>query len=137
MSFQKPGSRSQSAFGVSFKSRNRPSQDDNAPSTSGRQEPVHDEPPFKRAKLSLPVARYKRQILYLLETHATVVIVGETGCGKTTQIPQYLHKAGWTAEGYQVSACSHEAICYAYKQPHIDHHTLEGLSSQATHAGYA
>eukprot|EP00877_Chromochloris_zofingiensis_P010555 jgi/Chrzof1/5753/Cz16g14170.t1 len=102
MSFQKPGSRSQSAFGVSFKSRNRPSQDDNAPSTSGRQEPVHDEPPFKRAKLSLPVARYKRQILYLLETHATVVIVGETGCGKTTQIPQYLHKAGWTAEGYQV-----------------------------------
>jgi pre-mRNA-splicing factor ATP-dependent RNA helicase DHX16 len=27
------------------------------------------------------------------------VIVGETGSGKTTQIPQYLHEAGYTAKG--------------------------------------
>mgnify|MGYP003329868526 CR=1 FL=1 len=47
-----------------------------------------------------PVADFERRaLLFLVETHAGVVIVGHTGCGKTTQIPQYLHEAGWTAEG--------------------------------------
>ena len=32
-----------------------------------------------------------------MEQHATLVIVGETGSGKTTQIPQYLAEAGWAA----------------------------------------
>ena len=37
----------------------------------------------------------RREILYLVEHHATTVIVGETGSGKSTQIPQYLLEAGW------------------------------------------
>ena len=40
--------------------------------------------------------------MYLLEKFQTVVIVGETGCGKSTQIPQYLVEAGWGADGYKV-----------------------------------
>jgi Zn-dependent alcohol dehydrogenase len=44
----------------------------------------------------------RRELLYLVERHATVIVVGETGCGKTTQIPRFLHEAGWTAEGHQV-----------------------------------
>lgn len=30
----------------------------------------------------------RSHILYLLETHRCLVIVGETGCGKSTQVPQ-------------------------------------------------
>ena len=30
------------------------------------------------------------------------MIVGETGCGKSTQIPQYLHRAGWAPQGLQI-----------------------------------
>lgn len=29
----------------------------------------------------------------------TVIVIGETGSGKTTQIPQFLHDAGWTDRG--------------------------------------
>jgi len=32
-------------------------------------------------------------------------MVGQTGCGKTTQLPQYLFEAGWAADG-RVIACT-------------------------------
>lgn len=38
----------------------------------------------------LPVFKYRTAILYLVETRATTIIVGETGSGKTTQIPQVI-----------------------------------------------
>lgn len=47
----------------------------------------------------LPIFKHREQVLYLLENFRTVIIVGETGSGKTTQIPQYLHEAGWTGGG--------------------------------------
>ncbi|CAI5485067.1 unnamed protein product [Closterium sp. Yama58-4] len=53
----------------------------------------------------LPVFKHREAILYLVETHAVSVVVGETGSGKTTQIPQYLVAAGWAAGG-RVVACT-------------------------------
>ncbi|CAI5495714.1 unnamed protein product [Closterium sp. Naga37s-1] len=53
----------------------------------------------------LPVFKHREGILYLMETHAVTVVVGETGSGKTTQIPQYLVEAGWAAGG-RVVACT-------------------------------
>ena len=46
----------------------------------------------------LPVAKARDQLLYLLEKHQVVVVVGETGSGKSTQIPQYLMEAGYAEE---------------------------------------
>ncbi|THH20964.1 hypothetical protein EW146_g488 [Bondarzewia mesenterica] len=53
----------------------------------------------------LPVFKHRDKILYCVENYQVVIVVGETGCGKTTQIPQYLHEAGWAAEG-NVIACT-------------------------------
>ena len=38
----------------------------------------------------LPIFKTRDAILHLVETRATTVLVGQTGCGKTTQVPQYL-----------------------------------------------
>jgi len=46
----------------------------------------------------LPVAAAREQLLYLMEQHQVVVVVGETGSGKSTQIPQFLMEAGYADE---------------------------------------
>ncbi|KAK4427729.1 Pre-splicing factor ATP-dependent RNA helicase DEAH1 [Sesamum alatum] len=48
---------------------------------------------------TLPVYPYRDELLQAVNDHQVLVIVGETGSGKTTQIPQYLHEAGYTARG--------------------------------------
>lgn len=59
---------------------------------------------LSQQRASLPIFASREKILWLLERHSTLVLVGETGSGKSTQVPQYLHEAGWTAEG-RVVAC--------------------------------
>jgi len=61
--------------------------------------------PLTTQRQRLPIYTNRLHILYLLEHYRTVVIVGETGCGKSTQIPQYLFEAGW-ADGGRVVACT-------------------------------
>jgi ATP-dependent RNA helicase DDX35 len=53
---------------------------------------------YKPAAL-LPIAQLKDSLLYTIENYQVTIIVGETGSGKTTQIPQYLYNSGWMANG--------------------------------------
>mmetsp|Transcript_34742 Transcript_34742/g.64848 ORF Transcript_34742/g.64848 Transcript_34742/m.64848 type:complete len:1105 (-) Transcript_34742:639-3953(-) len=39
---------------------------------------------------SLPAAEHKEALLEAVEHHQVVLVAGETGCGKTTQVPQFL-----------------------------------------------
>lgn len=43
----------------------------------------------------LPMYPYRDSLLEAIAEHQIIIIVGETGSGKTTQIPQYLYEAGY------------------------------------------
>ncbi|ETN40477.1 uncharacterized protein HMPREF1541_04754 [Cyphellophora europaea CBS 101466] len=51
----------------------------------------------------LPISQHKQSILYAIETTHFTIIVGETGSGKTTQIPQFLQQAGWCKDGKAIA----------------------------------
>ncbi|KAL6537354.1 Pre-mRNA-splicing factor ATP-dependent RNA helicase DEAH1 [Orobanche minor] len=48
---------------------------------------------------TLPIYPHRDDLLQAVNDHQVLVIVGETGSGKTTQIPQYLHEAGYSKRG--------------------------------------
>lgn len=45
-------------------------------------------------KKKLPISDYESQIIDMLSKNRVFILVGETGCGKTTQIPQFLLRSG-------------------------------------------
>ena len=47
-------------------------------------------PDFVRYRRSLPIHKFREQILHQIEQQQVVIIAGSTGCGKTTQVPQYI-----------------------------------------------
>lgn len=51
----------------------------------------------KFGKLELPIREYRSKLVKAVEENDFLVVVGETGSGKTTQLPQFLHKAGYTS----------------------------------------
>ncbi|XP_059180160.1 ATP-dependent RNA helicase DHX8-like [Centropristis striata] len=48
---------------------------------------------------SLPIFKLKEQLVQAVHDNQILIVVGETGSGKTTQITQYLAEAGYTARG--------------------------------------
>ncbi|KAM8768274.1 putative ATP-dependent RNA helicase DHX40 [Acanthopagrus schlegelii] len=47
----------------------------------------------------LPIYRHKAKLVQAVEGSTFLVVTGETGSGKTTQLPQYLHQAGMCRNG--------------------------------------
>lgn len=51
---------------------------------------MHMLEPLSEARAKLPAASYRSTLLSSLDKSRVIIISGETGCGKSTQIPQYL-----------------------------------------------
>lgn len=68
---------------------------------------VHNNPyaslNIQQQRLRLPITKNRGHILYMCERYRTVIVVGETGCGKSTQVPQFLLEAGWASDGRQIA----------------------------------
>jgi len=54
---------------------------------------------IKEQREFLPVFSVRDELLTVIRDNRIVVIVGETGSGKTTQLTQYLYEAGYTRNG--------------------------------------
>ena len=52
-----------------------------------------------KTRASLPIYEYRDDLLAAVDQYQVVIIVAETGAGKTTQIPQYLHEHGFSEKG--------------------------------------
>lgn len=50
---------------------------------------------LRENQASLPIAQYRQEIINTLQTHQVVIVAGDTGCGKSTQVPRYLLEAGF------------------------------------------
>lgn len=57
---------------------------------------------LRDTQANLPVARYKEEIIETVKMEKVIVVAGDTGCGKSTQIPRYLHEAGFRKIGKMV-----------------------------------
>lgn len=54
---------------------------------------------IEEKRKTLPVYQYRDQFLAAIDQYQILIVVGETGSGKTTQLPQYLHEHGYTKNG--------------------------------------
>ncbi|KAM6930543.1 putative ATP-dependent RNA helicase DHX37 [Xenentodon cancila] len=59
--------------------------------------PVDRSPEIQEARLKLPVLAEEQVIMEAVRENHCVVICGETGSGKTTQVPQFLYEAGYAS----------------------------------------
>lgn len=57
---------------------------------------------IEETRKSLPIYQFRDEIIQAVREHQVLIIVGETGSGKTTQLPQYLHEAGFTKGGMKI-----------------------------------
>ncbi|XP_073116371.1 probable pre-mRNA-splicing factor ATP-dependent RNA helicase DEAH5 [Elaeis guineensis] len=54
---------------------------------------------IQEQRQSLPIYKLKKELIQAVHDNQVLVIIGETGSGKTTQVTQYLAEAGYTTRG--------------------------------------
>ncbi|KAK7086027.1 ATP-dependent RNA helicase dhx37 [Halocaridina rubra] len=57
---------------------------------------------IQKARLKLPILSEEQAIMEAINENSVIVIVGTTGSGKTTQVPQFLYEAGYARNGKMI-----------------------------------
>ena len=55
--------------------------------------------PMQQQRESLPIFKLRDELINAVNDNQVLVVIGETGSGKTTQMTQYLAEAGYTSRG--------------------------------------
>ncbi|OQR72688.1 putative pre-mRNA-splicing factor ATP-dependent RNA helicase DHX16-like [Tropilaelaps mercedesae] len=57
---------------------------------------------IEETRKSLPIYPFRDELLRAIADHQVLIVEGETGSGKTTQIPQYLYEDRYTRDGLKI-----------------------------------
>jgi ATP-dependent RNA helicase DHX37/DHR1 len=57
--------------------------------------PVNRSPKIQEGRLKLPILAEEQAIMEAVSENPVVILAGETGSGKTTQVPQFLYEGGY------------------------------------------
>lgn len=68
-------------------------------------------PSVSETRMGLPILAEEQSIIESILMHPVVIICGETGSGKTTQVPQMLYEAGFGYKGSGKSNLSMWGLC--------------------------
>ena len=60
---------------------------------------VKRDPEIQAARLQLPILAEEQAVMEAIHDNDVVILCGETGSGKTTQVPQFLYEGGYTTGG--------------------------------------
>ncbi|KAM5199449.1 putative ATP-dependent RNA helicase DHX37 isoform 2-T2 [Hipposideros larvatus] len=60
--------------------------------------PVNRSPEVQEERLKLPILSEEQVIMEAVSENPIVIVCGETGSGKTTQVPQFLYEAGYSSD---------------------------------------
>ncbi|KAI7836400.1 hypothetical protein COHA_009732 [Chlorella ohadii] len=60
---------------------------------------IRDNRSIKDQRESLPIFKLREQLIQAVHDNQVLVVIGETGSGKTTQMTQYLAESGYTSKG--------------------------------------
>jgi len=61
------------------------------------------------ARASLPIAKQKQHFLQLLKDNDVIVVSGETGCGKTTQVPVLPFHSNYFTYQISIMSCANSS----------------------------
>jgi len=72
------------------------------PATSVVFVPVNRDPDIIVSRNKLPIIGEEQQIMECINNNQVIILSGETGSGKTTQVPQFLYEAGYASAGRMI-----------------------------------
>ena len=86
----------------------------------------------KRDQQNLPIYEHRQEIVDAVSKHQVVVVAGDTGCGKSTQVPQYLLAAGYT----HIACTQPRRIACISLSRRVAYETLNEYGSQVAYQVY-
>ncbi|KAI9670290.1 MAG: putative ATP-dependent RNA helicase dhr2 [Alyxoria varia] len=94
-------------------------------------------PALSKTTSKLPISNHVDEFLACFGKSDVTLLSGETGSGKSTQVPQYLHSESWCTKCIAVTQPRRVAAINLARRVAEELHTTLGSSSPASKVGYS